>query len=143
MFTKFHMIRYYYSELLQLSMNGGTFIRPLYFEFDTDPKAFTAAQTNNVMLGKHLKLSINANMLGQNTTDFYFPEGVWCSVLKGLGISTCMDVPLGGQTKTLSSKAYDAWVHLREESIVPMQNGQALCSIYGLKTTTELRTHPI
>lgn len=138
MYNKFHMIRYYYSELLQLHMNGGTFIRPLYFDFDSDSKAYTASQTNNVMLGQHLKLSINANKLGQNTTEFYFPEGIWCNVLTALGTKTCVDAPTGGLTTNLSTKAYEVYVHLKEKSIVPMQNGYVLCDKYGLRTVTEL-----
>lgn len=43
MYNKFHLIRYYYSELMQVHMNGGSFIRPLYFDFDSDPNTFTAS----------------------------------------------------------------------------------------------------
>lgn len=123
MWTKFVFVKHMYSSLLNLSENGGTFHRPLFFEFDQDLTAYTASQELNVMLGSSLKLSINSNKLGRNTTEFYFPEGAWCSVLKGLGTQTCLNVPAGGQNVTLPSKAYDAYVHLRNASIVPMQNG--------------------
>jgi hypothetical protein len=54
-----------------------------------------------------------------------------------------MDIPAGGATKTLSTKAYEAYVHLKEGSIVPMQNGYVLCDTYGLRTVKELKDHPI
>jgi alpha-glucosidase (family GH31 glycosyl hydrolase) len=63
MYTKFHMIRYYYSEMIWLSVDGGAFFKPLFMEFPDDNMALDASQENNVMLGAALKLSVNSNML--------------------------------------------------------------------------------
>lgn len=77
--TKLHLIRYYYTELTQLSREGGLFIKPLFFEFNDDGSQ-TATQELNVMLGSALKLSVNSNKLNQNSTTFYFPNGWWCNI---------------------------------------------------------------
>jgi len=83
MYTKFHMIRYYYTELTSNSIIGGGFFKPLFFAYPNDDGALDAPQELNVMLGDALKLSINSNTLNKNDTDFYFPAGYWCNVLSG------------------------------------------------------------
>jgi alpha-glucosidase (family GH31 glycosyl hydrolase) len=89
MYTKFSMIRYYYTEITMASMNAGGMFKPLFFEFPDDTKALDAPQELNVMLGSALKLSVNSNTLNKNSTDFYFPVGHWCSVLTSNGTNTC------------------------------------------------------
>lgn len=111
MYTKFHMIRYFYTELTMSSRDGGAFYKPLFFEYPNDVKALDAPQELNIMLGSALKLSVNSNTLNKNMTDFYFPAGHWCSLLKASGTNTCFYSP--GQDYPLNSKAYDAYVHLR------------------------------
>jgi alpha-glucosidase (family GH31 glycosyl hydrolase) len=61
------------------TVEGGVFIRPLFFEFPEDPNA-TWDQENNIMIGSALKLSVLSNQIGVNTTDFYFPAGTWCNI---------------------------------------------------------------
>lgn len=96
MWTKFIFLKYYYTSLLDLHDNGGTFHRPMYFDFDWDYYAYIANQEQNIMLGDSLKLSVNSNVLDQNYTMFYFPEGSWCNVLKGMGNNTCINSGPGG-----------------------------------------------
>lgn len=79
---KYGLIRYYASELFQISqgMNGkSTLFKPLFFEFPNDPKAYLD-QMYNVMLGDALKLSINPRNLQEKQHNYYFPAGVWCAV---------------------------------------------------------------
>jgi hypothetical protein len=88
MYRKLHLIRYYYTELNLLSTEGGTFFKPLFFEFN-DAGSFTASQEENIMLGSALKLSINSNTLNKNLTTFYYPAGWWCNVYQALQDQTC------------------------------------------------------
>mmetsp|Transcript_5855 Transcript_5855/g.9424 ORF Transcript_5855/g.9424 Transcript_5855/m.9424 type:complete len:281 (+) Transcript_5855:4208-5050(+) len=77
---KYHMVRYYYTEIMLLSLRGGTFYKPMFFSFPEDPNAYEA-QELNMMLGEGLKLSVLTT--GQDeTTSFYFPAATWCNVFK-------------------------------------------------------------
>jgi len=74
------------------------------------------------MLGDSLKLSMLSNETGKNATDFYFPAGTWCNVFDSS--EKCWDSK--GETKTLRTKAYDSYVHIREGKIVPLQDAKML-----------------
>lgn len=145
MYTKMHLIRYYYTEMTRLSMDGGAFYKPLFFEFDQDEGALNAQQEENIMLGKAMKLSINSNTLGKNATDFYFPPGeTWCSLLQSNLTDTCFTTAAGaGEIRNLPTKASDYYLHLRGGYIVPMQEGTTLGEKEGVRTTTDLQDHPV
>lgn len=113
--TKLAMINYYYTEMTMLHEEGGAFYRPLFFDFPDDDKAYDNV-TNNVMLGDHLKVS--QQHLDQDETDYYFPEGTWCSVMNIS--SPCIKGP---ETVMLPSRLYQSWVHIRDGGIVPLQTG--------------------
>lgn len=56
--TKLALVSYYYTELSMISNEeGGAFFRPLFFDFPQNNEAYED-QTNNIMLGRSLKLSI-------------------------------------------------------------------------------------
>lgn len=133
--TKYHFLKYYYTGLANITAGGGAFYKPLFFEFPNDTSAYENQQYN-VMLGPALKLSVNSDTLGQNTTDFYFPNGTWCNILNSS--EPCVTYE-NSTTVTLDSKAYDYYVHLREGFIVPMQNATGL----GVNTTTDLQDYPV
>jgi alpha-glucosidase (family GH31 glycosyl hydrolase) len=58
--TKYHLSKYYQSELSFLHEEGGAFYKPLFFEFPNDPRSYND-QHNNVMLGAGLKLAVQTN----------------------------------------------------------------------------------
>jgi len=117
------------------TVEGGVFIRPLFFEFPEDPNA-TWDQENNIMIGSALKLSVLSNQIGVNTTDFYFPAGTWCNIY--VTIEPCKSFETG-QNLTLDSKAYDFHLHLREGYMVPMQDSKAL----NISTSADLQKHAV
>lgn len=47
---KYALVRFYYSEISKLSMDGGAFYQPVFFEFPNDINAYVN-QTDNIMLG--------------------------------------------------------------------------------------------
>lgn len=96
---------------------GGPFYKPLFFEFPDDPKTFSDFE-NNVMLGASLKLSVLANDLGVNSTNFYFPEGTWCSIFDPN--EKCFNST--GMSQSRRTFAYDYYVHLRDGHIIPAQD---------------------
>merc|ERR1711957_845821 len=134
-FNKYNMIRYYYTEMSMLSQVGGTFFKPLFFEFPEDSDA-TLDQENNIMIGSALKLGILANNVNVNKTMFYFPAGTWCNIV--VEIEPCVTYEKGTSVE-LDSKAYDFYLHLREGYIVPMQDAKAL----GIMNSADLQEHPV
>lgn len=91
--TKYSLMNYYYTELSMLHETGGAFYKPVFFEFPDDANAYQD-QTDNVMLGKALKLSVNSHVEGQLSTKFYFPAGTWCNVFNVTTFAnTCIKGP--------------------------------------------------
>lgn len=129
-YTKYSLIRYYYSELMTMSLRGEkSFYKPVFFAYPDDMNTYTDL-TNNVMIGDNLKLSMNTLNLTQNSTDFYFPAGTWCNLRnasEGCFLST-------GKSYTLKTNLTDYYVHLREGYIVPLQNA----SLYQVDTSADL-----
>ena len=81
-YTKYSMIRYYYSELMSMSVRGDkSFYKPLFFAFPDDMNAYNDP-SQNIMIGDYLKLSINTQNTSTLSTDFYFPMGTWCNILR-------------------------------------------------------------
>ena len=120
--AKYSLIRYYYTELFLQSRNGGAGVyRPLFFDYPNDMEAYKNV-THNVMIGDSLKLSILSDAVGQNYTEFYFPAGTWCNVIND--IEPCFTSK--GEWKELRTKAYDYYLHIKEGSIVPLQNGKEI-----------------
>lgn len=133
--TKYSLIRYSYTNLMHMSMYGGSPVyKPVFFDYPNDIKTFQDIE-NNVLLGNSLKLSILSTKLGQNTTDFYFPAGKWCNVLNYT--EKCFVTQ--GETKTLRTKAYDWYLHLKEGHLIPFQDAAA----YNVNNTYDLQQHPI
>lgn len=62
--NKYHMIRYYYTEMFKMSVFGtGPFYNPMFFHFPDDDFAYNDI-SNNIMLGGALKLSVLTTTLG-------------------------------------------------------------------------------
>jgi len=102
-FRKYHLMRYYYTQMSQISYSNQSYYtvyKPLFFEYPDDAGSYNDI-ANNVMIGKALKTSINAVNLTQNTTDFYFPKGTWCSLFEPIGECLYFD---NSQTHTLPSR---------------------------------------
>lgn len=130
--TKLALVNYYYTEMSLLHEEGGTFYRPLFFDFPDDKNAYQNL-THNVMLGRNLKVSHQSTETEVVTeTDYYFPQGSWCSVVN---VSAgCIDGPV---TTQLPSRIYQSYVHIRDGSIVPLQLG-----VIGQKQTVR-KVHEI
>jgi alpha-glucosidase (family GH31 glycosyl hydrolase) len=117
---KYALIRYYYTQLYDLSLKGsGTFYKPLFFEFPEDPNA-SQDITLNVMLGSALKLSINSKDISAPTTNYYFPQGLWCPLMGNTKNEGCFIAPANGVSLNYPSGLTDYQLHLREGYIVPL-----------------------
>ncbi len=55
--NRYSVIKYYYSRFQDMHTFGGSFFRPLFFEFVADPQAYKNLEIN-ILLGDALKASI-------------------------------------------------------------------------------------
>ena len=137
------MIKYFYSQisLLSLDGNGGSFYRPLFFDFPDESGSYTN-QEINVMLGRSLKLGILSRATGANTDTypFYFPKGLWCEVNGIQGANNCINST--GHTVSLPSKPGDYQLHLREGGMFPYQDVIGM-GYQKIKTTQDLKKYPV
>ena len=79
MALKYRVIRYYYTSMYAISLEGGAFFKPIAFDYPDDAYAYTEI-ANNIMLGDALKLSIQVSDLTKTQTNYYFPVGRWCEI---------------------------------------------------------------
>jgi alpha-glucosidase (family GH31 glycosyl hydrolase) len=133
-FIKYSMIRYYYTEMTLLSVTGGAFYKPLFFEFPNEPAAYEN-QELNVMLGSALKLGIQSKATNVNTTEFYFPTGLWCDVFNTIDPAENCVESQAGESHNKSSLAYEFYLHLRGGYIAPLQDAE----YYNVRTTQDLK----
>lgn len=129
--TKYHLVNYYYT---QLSFGNGAVYKPLFFEYPDDINAFQNT-TDNVMIGDSLKLSVLSTTTDKNSSEFYFPAGLWCNVFNGT--EKCFQST--GEVQTRRTLAYDSYLHLKEGKIVPMVNATK----YKSMNTKQLQQNPI
>lgn len=126
MYKKLHIIRYLYTQMSLIQEQGGSYFRPLFYDFPDEVGAYED-QELNVMLGPSLKLSVQSGALSQNSTEFYFPTGKWCDVYCRADKNCCLTAPQGGQKQALQTLyPFQAYLHIREGHIVPMQNATDL-----------------
>jgi alpha-glucosidase (family GH31 glycosyl hydrolase) len=121
--NKYFLIKYYYTQMFLGSVYGaGPMYNPMFFHFPDDMNAYLGATSNSVMLGGALKLSIAADTLNRNITNFYFPTGIWCNLMSQTEPEDLCFESTGGTSsnKNLASKLYDYNVHLYQGFIVPL-----------------------
>ena len=114
--TKLALINYYYTEISMLNREGGSFYRPIFFDFPNEELAYYNT-TQNVMLGKNLKVS-QATDENFEVRHFYFPEGSWCTVFNDTSVESCIEGP---KIVPFSAGFNETIVHIKDGSIVPLQ----------------------
>ena len=119
--NRYTLLSYYYSQFWNINENGGSFFKPLFFEFPSDAKSYDDIEIN-MMLGDGLKASVETRRLEDGSTDFYFPEGTWCQILPYVHAQYDQGCFTGGQTKSMQTNKEDYYVHLRNGHILTTQN---------------------
>lgn len=67
--NKYSLIKYHYTQYMNIWANGGVYYKPMFFEFPENDNSFDMARDNfDFMLGSALKVSHNSNETGQNHT---------------------------------------------------------------------------
>ena len=62
--NRYTFIRYYYSHFWKINEHGGSFFKPLFFEFGDDPQAYKVIE-KNMILGSALKASVETTNLAK------------------------------------------------------------------------------
>lgn len=124
---RYRLLPYYYYLFFRASLNGGTVVRPLFFQFPLDPATYEIDW--QFLVGSGLMIS---PVLTQGTTEIlaYFPAGRWYDFytgeeLKGAGQRelVSLDAPLDKIN-----------IHVYGGSIIPTQKPEP--------TTTATRKNP-
>lgn len=118
MINKLSLVRYYHTEMLKINQQGGSFFKPLFFAFPEDAGSYEN-QHLNAMAGSSLKLAFNSEEI-KDTTDFYYPKGMWCNIITTATYSIqCTDATGGSKTITKPSKLGNTYAELMEGRIIP------------------------
>lgn len=124
MARKLTLLKYMYSYLYNIGLYGGTFHRPMLFEYPEDVKTYQTNHEENFMMGESLKVSLAADVKEKLNHTFYFPQGTWCEIVS-LSNQSCFVSPAGGSNVELFVKD-DSYlnfhIHLREGHIVSLIN---------------------
>lgn len=115
--NRYALIPYLYSHMLSIRFVGGTYFKPVFFEFPNNATAYGIE--NTFMLGSALKVSQTVNKLGNSWELFYFPEGMWCPLWNMH--EPCLNVTENGFLN-MTATADVSHLHLREGHIAPMVN---------------------
>eukprot|EP01022_Parablepharisma_sp_SALTPOND_P000401 TRINITY_DN1019_c0_g1_i1.p1 TRINITY_DN1019_c0_g1~~TRINITY_DN1019_c0_g1_i1.p1 ORF type:complete len:1852 (+),score=180.84 TRINITY_DN1019_c0_g1_i1:3096-8651(+) len=120
--TRYTLFRYMYSNYFEVALNGGTFFRPLFWEFPTDPQAYSHNEIT-FMLGPGLKVSPALHPTNATTFTSYFPNADWYELYTGKRILAYQEKAVSGKTIQLDSSYHPTPVlnvHLKGGSIVPV-----------------------
>lgn len=115
------MLRYLYTTAFEASLNGGTFARPMYFEYPEDKDAWFNLD-QDFMVGSHVKVS-PVLAAGLTEYDSYFPARAgeaWVNVFDLKEMQVAGDPKMNSRTMIKPSAHINAY--LRPGSIIPMQD---------------------
>jgi len=117
MHNKMSLVRYYYTEINMVQKTGGTFFKPLFFDYPNDAGAYNH-QVRNVMLGESIKLGILADHgVVSQSNKIYFPKGTWCPIFI-IGAVRCKTYTVGTE-EAVSTDPWTFQLHLKAGRIVP------------------------
>lgn len=135
-------LRYYYTIFFEMYRHGGSFWRPLFFEFPKDDEAMNDIE-HTFMVGSMLKVTPVMKFLNEeNKVKSYFPANT--RFINLIDWKTIIDGGDKGQNVDLEPNWDRPLVHLREGSILPYQPYDSANSTYELtqKDTIDLVIFP-
>ena len=139
---RYSLVRYIYSSFHGIGQFGGSFFKPLFYEFQDELNVFDDDSTQvNIQLGHALKLSIQTRDLNQESTEYLFPASRWCQVMPTVDPKRCWDTtPQGGASpiQRMDSDIASYQVHIRGGRIIPFQDAKGL----NVMKTGDLMANP-
>jgi hypothetical protein len=124
--------RYIYTQMYLTHANGGSLVKPLFFDFPHDDESFShEVLSSTYMLGDSVKVSplLQSKQDGDTYTS-YFPQGIWVDLYNPGNIITS---PAGGVNATLPVTAAATNIHQKSGTILPWLNNNK-----NLRTTREV-----
>jgi len=131
---RYALLRYYYTQLYLVSQNGGTFWKPLFFEFPQEPHAYDDIE-RNIMIGPALKFSTMIDRSDAKTQTYIFPAGTWCNIID----YSCQKITRTSDL-ALPTTPDQINLHIRDGYIIPLQR-QAVSA--NVNSTTDLNGLPM
>jgi alpha-glucosidase (family GH31 glycosyl hydrolase) len=120
MMDRLKIMRYMYTKLFEVSMNGGTLIKPMFALYPTDPDAYFDLE-QDFMVGDAIKVS--PLLADAKTYTSYFPGETgeaWVNIFNFADIQQIGDAKLN-QRNTLTPGAH-VNAYIRPGAIIAMQN---------------------
>ena len=121
---KYSIMMYYYTKLFEVSLNGGTLIRPLFFEFPKDNGTYSRTD-NMFMIGPSILIP---PVLYPNTSKVYpyFPNEDWYNLKDFTKVFSYDSREESGKEIELNAGFDYVNVLLRGGSIIPYQDALGL-----------------
>jgi alpha-glucosidase (family GH31 glycosyl hydrolase) len=139
---RYSLIRYLYTELFFISLNGGTFFKPLFFEFPEDSELFERIE-ESFMFGKaFLMIPIYSDK--EDSIISYFPNANWNNFPSGKNIVNYNNT-VGGVEVILNGSFDVIHLYMRGGQIIPRQetlNPRVLTTNQLRRIPTEIIINP-
>eukprot|EP00117_Sycon_ciliatum_P022886 scpid16282/ scgid19611/ Sucrase-isomaltase, intestinal; Sucrase; Isomaltase len=130
---RYALLRYFYTQMNDISYHGGMFWQPLFFQFPNE--SVDGDVERNIMIGPALKLSAMIDESDDATQKFRFPKGLWCDIVtyRCTKFTSASDYALPTTAKDLN-------LHLRPGHIIPLQRSAV---VNRVNTTADLQELPM
>lgn len=113
--NRYWLLPYFYTLSYKIHVSGGTFMRPLWFEFPNDTNGNIDEIEDQFMIGPSLLVSPVVHE-GRNYVDAYFPSGQWYDIF-----SDGKPLRSSGERVRLEAPLDYIPAHLRGGHIIPTQ----------------------
>ena len=134
---KYSILRYYYTKLFEVSLNGGSLFKPLFFEYPNDQKAYSKSEFT-FMIGPAL-LVAPVLFPGNIQTFPYCPNEDWFDAFSGAKLMEYDPTAEEGKQITLAAGFEYVNVLLRGGNIIPFQDALGA----KVRRTEMLKTLPM
>eukprot|EP00826_Nyctotherus_ovalis_P036324 TRINITY_DN320_c0_g2_i1.p1 TRINITY_DN320_c0_g2~~TRINITY_DN320_c0_g2_i1.p1 ORF type:complete len:916 (-),score=286.78 TRINITY_DN320_c0_g2_i1:43-2790(-) len=130
---KYSIMTYYYTKMFEASLEGGSVVRPLFFEFPEDSGVYDNGRTESMfMIGSSL-LVVPVLYEHNNRVKAYCPNGNWYNLKDFRQVASYEPTAVQGKEVELDAGFDYVNVLLRGGSVIPHQETNTVRKIEHLK----------
>jgi alpha-glucosidase (family GH31 glycosyl hydrolase) len=118
---RYSLLRYYYTELFNISLHGGQLWKPVFMEFPEDSQAHYLQVDSNIMIGKSVKFNPVLREI-EDSFEAYFPNCNWNELLTGHQVLSYDAYSENGRFVDISGEFININLYIRGGRIVPFQH---------------------